>query len=170
MKILTVAMLMVAAGAVQAGESEKCSSAVETAAHFMASTYGANFSDVQVQVVSVKKGLKEPTFIADVLTSAGVHKCALKYIPALPRRGTTNVCLWSLQAVSCDSPDVMKRTITDEQSWVDSKATREAWRRGMNQDIKLTDEKKWVDDKDKAPVLRRSPPTTPDEDDKGPAK
>lgn len=133
MKLISVAVLMAVAGLAQAGESEKCGSAVKSAANFMVSTYGVDTSDVQVQVVSVKKGSKDNRLAADVLTSAGTHKCALTYIPSLPRPNTLDICLWTLEAVNCDSPEVMKRTIIDEQSWIDDKATVKAWRDGMRE-------------------------------------
>lgn len=136
MKLLSVAVLMAVAGTVHAGEPEKCGSAVVTAANFMTSTYGAYSKDVQVQVVSVKKSPKENKLAAEVLASTGPHKCAMTYIPALPRDATLDICLWSLQAVSCDTPEVLKRTIVDEPSWITDKATVKAWRDGMQESFK----------------------------------
>lgn len=83
-----------------------------------------------VQIVSVSKK-KDDQVGADVITSAGNHKCALKLMPALPRMGTLDICQWSLEVVDCDSPEVMKRAVIDEPSWVANKAAAKAFRDGM---------------------------------------
>ncbi|CAD0266082.1 exported hypothetical protein [Pseudomonas veronii] len=130
MKALSVVLLMAAAGIVQAGETESCGSAVEASVKFMTATYGGYPDDVLVQITSAKKNQKDQ-LVADVITSTGNHKCALKLSPASQRKDTLYICQWSLQVVSCDSPEVMKQTIIDEPSWVASKASAKAWREGM---------------------------------------
>lgn len=132
MKAISIFVLMAAAGLVQAGESESCGSAVGATVSFMTATYGGYSDDVLVQIASVKKNQKD-RLVADVITSAGNHKCALKLSPALPRKGTLDICQWSLQVVSCDSPVVMKQTITDEPSWVAQKASAKAWREAWSE-------------------------------------
>ncbi|WP_235375600.1 hypothetical protein [Pseudomonas aeruginosa] len=129
-KLSTLLLLMAAAGLVQAGESDGCGSAVNASVNFMTAAYGGYPNDVLVQVVTVNKK-KNDQLGADVITSAGNHKCALKLMPALPRKGTLDICQWSLQVVDCDSPEVMKRTVIDEPSWVAHKAAAKAFRDGM---------------------------------------
>lgn len=134
MKLIYVAALMAVTGIVQASDSEQCGSAVDATASFMTTTYGVNSRDVRIQVVSAKKDPKGQ-LVADVLSSAGAHKCALKLSPALPKRGTLYVCQWSLQVASCDSPETLKREIIDEPSWVADKATVNAWQEGMRKGL-----------------------------------
>lgn len=137
MKAISIAVIMAAAGAVQASEAESCGSAVEASVSFMTATFGGYSNDVLVQIVSAKKDPKGQ-LVADVLTSNGNHKCALKLSPALPRKGTLDICQWSLQVASCDTPEIMTRTVIDEPSWVEQKATAKAWREGMRESYERT--------------------------------
>lgn len=137
MKAISIVVILAAAGAVQASESENCGSAVEASVSFMTATYGGNSNDVIVQIVSAKKDQKGQ-LVADVITSDGNHKCALKLSPALPRKGTLDICQWSLEVASCDSPAIMTRAVIDEPSWVEQKASAKAWREGMRKSLEKT--------------------------------
>jgi hypothetical protein len=134
MKSISIAVFMAVAGFVQANESENCASAVYASASFMTATYGGNFSDVAVQILSVKKDMKSQ-LVADVITGAGDHKCALKLSPVSPRKDTRDICQWSIQIVSCDSPAVMKQAVIDEPFWIAHKASAKAVREGMRHSI-----------------------------------
>ncbi|MGO4801033.1 hypothetical protein ACEN2T_17285 [Pseudomonas sp. W22_MBD1_FP4] len=120
-----LATLMSVAGTVHAQEQDICGSAVQASVSFMTETYGGNAEDVLVQVVSAKKELKG-LVVADVLTQAGEHQCALKLSPETLRRQTRSICQWSLQVVSCDSAEALKKVVVDEPFWAAEKSSRKA--------------------------------------------
>lgn len=122
MKLIYGAVLMALVGSAHASEG-MCNTAVEATAGFMASTYGADIKDIQIQVVSAKKRQRDDVAVAEVLSSTGGHRCALNLLP--------KSCKWTFQTISCDSYDVSQQKIIDEPSWVSEKATMEGFRTAM---------------------------------------
>lgn len=137
MKIRTLLVIMAMTSSVQADDFKTCASAINTTVNFMTSTYGVNPADVSVQVVSANKPARDKAVIADVVASAGKHKCSLKLTPAYLRKESIAVCEWTFQTLTCDSPETLKLTVIDEPAWADEKAsvnaTREGLRKGLEQ-------------------------------------
>ncbi|KZN20580.1 MULTISPECIES: hypothetical protein [Pseudomonas] len=122
MKLIYAAALMALVGSAHASEGV-CNTAVEATAGFMSSTYGVDSKDIQIQVVSAKKRQRDDVAVAEVLSSTGAHRCALKLAP--------DSCKWTFQTISCDSSEVSQQKIIDEPSWVSEKVTMEVFRKSM---------------------------------------
>jgi hypothetical protein len=135
MKSISIAVLMAVFGSAQADEPQICGSAIEATVNFMTSTYGVDADSILVQVLSAKRGQKDSMILADTIASAGNHRCALKLSPTTPRKGTPYICQWSINVASCDSPEISKREIIDEPSWVIEKARAKAWKNGVQKNL-----------------------------------